>query len=201
MQIHFIRHGQTNWNEERRVQGQTNSVLTDLGKEQAKNLNQKMLAENFARVYCSSSIRTRQTADCLFAGSSIEITYWDSLREIHLGPWEGQLYADIEKHSPESFEHFWKSPHLFNVEGAETFADIQKRGVAAVKEIAENHPNEKVALVSHGAIIKSILGFFEGRPLSQLWDAPQMHNCAHSIVEFSNNGEASILQYADIAVS
>jgi len=199
MQIHFIRHGQTNWNEERRVQGQTNSVLTDLGKQQASNLNEKMLAEGFDKVYCSSSTRTRQTADCLFAGSNLDIDYWDSLREIHLGPWEGQLYADIEIHSPESYEHFWSTPHLFDVAGAETFADIQKRGVDAVQDIVENHPNQKIALVSHGAIIKSILSFFEGRHLSKLWDAPQMHNCAHSIVEFDADGNASILQYADVA--
>lgn len=197
MRLHLIRHGQTNWNKERRVQGQTESELTQLGREQASALRPQMAEIDIAKVYCSSSLRTRQTADCIFSETGKDIEYWDALREINLGPWEGQLYDDIAIHSPTDHSHFWEAPHLFNVSGAETFQDIQDRGVAAIHRIAEQHPGDEIALVSHGAIIKTILSHVEGRPLSRLWEPPQMHNCAHSILEFNSGGNVVIIQYAN----
>ena len=200
MEIHLIRHGETNWNKERRAQGQSESHLTDLGIQQAKELGQRIGQLEFDRIYCSSSLRTRQTAEHAFSESTTEINYLDSLREIFLGPWEGVLYDDIAIREPDSYKHFWEEPHLFNVEGAESFSNLQKRAVETVGEIAAGHPQQKIALVSHGALIKSFLCHLEKRPLSELWAPPQMHNCAHSIVNLDAEGSGIILQYADQSV-
>ena len=125
MELHLIRHGQTDWNEERRVQGQSESRLTELGKQQARELGEKIKQVDYGKVYCSSSLRTRQTADQAFNETGIAIEYLDSLREIHLGPWEGKLYVEVEKSDPESYQHFWQTPHLFKVPGRRTCkADI-----------------------------------------------------------------------------
>lgn len=211
MELHLIRHGQTNWNEERRVQGQSESELTDLGIQQARELGERIAHMNFDQVFCSSSLRTRQTAEQVFKTSDIKIEYLDSLREIYLGPWEGSLYADIANREPDSHRHFWQQPHLFNVAGAETFFELQQRAIAAVSKIAENFMQKKIALVSHGALIKSYLCHVEDRPMEHLWAPPAMHNCAHSIVELNctktgqeeNDREYSgkILQYADKAMN
>jgi|TARA_B110000438_G_scaffold249871_1_gene253371 broad specificity phosphatase PhoE len=200
MEIHLIRHGETNWNKERRAQGQSESHLTDLGIQQAKELGQRIGQLEFDRIYCSSSLRTRQTAEHAFSESTTEINYLDSLREIFLGPWEGVLYDDIAIREPDSYKHFWEEPHLFNVEGAESFSNLQKRAVETVGEIAAGHPQQKIALVSHGALIKSFLCHLEKRPLSELWAPPKMHNCAHSIVNLDAEGSGIILQYADQSV-
>jgi broad specificity phosphatase PhoE len=200
MEIHLIRHGETNWNKERRAQGQSESHLTDLGIQQAKELGQRIGQLEFDRIYCSSSLRTRQTAEHAFSESTTEINYLDSLREIFLGPWEGVLYDDIAIREPDSYKHFWEEPHLFNVKGAESFSNLQKRAVETVGEIAAGHPQQKIALVSHGALIKSFLCHLEKRPLSELWAPPKMHNCAHSIVNLDAEGSGIILQYADQSV-
>jgi len=201
MQLHLIRHGQTDWNEERRVQGQSESQLTELGIAQAKGLVEKLQHLQFEKIYCSSSLRTRQTAQHAFGldqnGSGQQIEYLDSLREIHLGPWEGQLYADIEVSDPDSYIHFWQQPHLFDVTGAETFHQLQARILSAVKSMASRWQLHKIAIVSHGAIIKSLLCHLQQRPLSELWAPPQMHNCAHSIIEINGEGNGHIIQYAD----
>ena len=196
MQLHLIRHGQTNWNEERRIQGQSDSVLTELGLRQAQTLGDRLRAIDYAAHYSSSSVRTRQTTEHAFP-SATSVRFLDELREIYLGPWEGSLYADIAESDPESYKHFWEQPHLFAVQGAESFHDLQRRAVAAVATIAAEHAGERVALVSHGALIKSYLCYVEGRPLDRFWEPPTMHNCCHSIVEITADGKAKIVQYAD----
>ena len=199
MDLHLIRHGQTDWNEERRVQGQSDSRLTQLGEQQAVELGQRIQLVEFDKVFCSSSLRTRQTAANLFPYSGVEIEYLDNLREIFLGPWEGTLYDEIERREPDSFRHFWEEPHLFDVEGAESFYELQNRAVAAVEKIAELHLDQQIAVVSHGALIKTILCYVENLPMDELWTPPHMHNCAHSIIRFSPEGSQEIVQYADVA--
>ena len=201
MQLHLFRHGQTNWNQERRVQGQSESHLTELGIQQAKELSKRIRHLKFDQVYCSSSVRTRQTADHAFADSDVPIEYLDSLREIDLGPWEGHLYDDIAVRDPDSFKHFWEQPHLFDVEGAETFYQLQQRAVGAVSAMLNKFDRRTVAIVSHGALIKSLLCHYRQRPISELWAPPNMHHCAHSIVDLEPNGSAYIVQYADQASS
>lgn len=198
MQLHLFRHGQTNWNAERRVQGQSESQLDALGIEQAQRLGERIRDLDFQHVYCSSSERTRQTAEHAFARRSLPITYLDSLREIHMGPWEGQLYAEIEAAEPDSFRHFWHEPHLFSVPGAESFFELQTRALNAIADIAARHSGETIALVSHGALIKSVLCHLSGKPMCDLWAPPTMHNCAHSIVHYEPGKEPVIVQYADL---
>ena len=197
MELHLIRHGQTNWNEERRAQGQSDSVLTELGIKQAKALGIRISAVPFDALYCSSSKRTRQTVAHAFPAWKKPVTYLDSLREIKMGKWEGRLYAELESESPESFKHFWHEPHKFDVPGAETFFQLQSRALAAIRDIYSQHAGQLIALVSHGALIKTVLAHIEGRHMAQLWTPPQMHNCAHSIVCVESEDEYRILQYAD----
>jgi len=197
VELHLIRHGQTNWNEERRAQGQSDSKLTKIGKEQAVALGKKIKQIKFDKIFCSSSLRTRQTAELVFPKTELEIEYLDSLREIFLGPWEGKLYKDIEVENPESHNHFWKEPHLFKLTGAENFYQLQKRAIKVVDSILEKFESKKVVIVSHGALIKALLCFAERKPIKELWSPPHMHNCAHSIIFYCGKNPSQILQYAD----
>ena len=196
MKLHLIRHGQTDWNAIRRVQGQSESVLTPLGKQQAAALGSEISQYNIKQVYCSSSVRTRETADQLFRNSPVQIKYLDDLREIFLGPWEGRLYDEIEVDAPTDFHHFWHQPHLFSVDGAETFLHLQQRGMKVLTEICRQSQQEEIAIVSHGALIKSILCHYEDKHLSRLWDPPRMQNCAHSILSLDNQAKGQIIKYA-----
>jgi len=197
VELHLIRHGQTNWNEERRAQGQSDSKLTKIGKEQAVALGKKIKQIKFDKIFCSSSLRTRQTAELVFPKTELNIEYLDSLREIFLGSWEGKLYKDIEVENPESHNHFWKEPHLFKLTGAENFYQLQKRAIKVVDSIVEEFESKKVVIVSHGALIKALLCFAERKPIKELWSPPHMHNCAHSIILYCGKNPSQILQYAD----
>lgn len=200
MQVHLIRHGQTNWNKEKRVQGHSESTLTEEGKQQAAALAPMLSPYKISKVYCSPSVRTRETADILFADSNVQIEYCDDLREIFLGPWEGLLQSEIRSLYPENFSHFWEAPERFDQEGAELFATVQQRGLMLLKQILSTHTTQDVAIVSHGVLIKSILCALEGRPMAQLWEPPIMHNCAHSIIACESAKVAPrIVQFAGLA--
>jgi probable phosphoglycerate mutase len=199
VKIHLIRHGQTHWNKERRVQGQTESTLCAEGRAQAAALRQVLDQIAISKVYCSTSIRTRETAAILFADQDIETEYRDSLREILLGPWEGFLQTEVKEKFPESFNEFWHFPHRFSLAGAETFAQVQQRGMQELQRVMDDSAGQDVAIISHGVLIKSILCQLEGRPLDLLWEPPVMHNCSHSIVAVNKDSRAvpQIIQYAE----
>ncbi len=200
MELHLIRHGQTNWNKERRAQGQSESILTDEGIAQALELGKRIGSHQYDAIFCSSSMRTRQTAEHAFAGNpdaAAKIVYLDSLREIFLGPWEGTLYDEIQQADPNSYRHFWQEPHLFNVEGAESFLELQNRAITQIHEIAQTNQGKKVALISHGALIKSVICHALEKPIEELWAPPNMHNCAHSIIQFSRDLKPTITLLAD----
>lgn len=197
--LHLIRHGETDWNAEGRIQGQMESVLSELGQHQARELQKNLQAFEFDQVFCSSSTRARQTADLALAHINQPFTYLDALREIYLARWEGYLYSEIEADDPLALNAFRNTPDSFDVDGAETFSDLQNRALGAVTDIIYQHRGQEIVIVSHGAWIKSVLCHYQGRPLSQFWEPPRMHNCCHSIIEIPVTGDAGrIVRYADL---
>ena len=195
--VHLIRHGETNWNRERRAQGQLESVLTETGRQQALQLKQRMAELPLDAIYASTSQRTRQTAELAFADRGLEVEHCELLREIHMGSWEGQLYDDIKRTEPEQFHAFWHAPEQFSLSGAETFAQIQQRALQRFRHILDSSDAGNIAIVSHGIWIKSLLCALESRPLSRLWEPPAMHNCSLSTIAIHPDGNQRIVMYSD----
>jgi probable phosphoglycerate mutase len=195
--LYLLRHGETDWNRERRAQGQQESRLTDEGRQQARDLGKRLATQPLDLIYCSSSLRTRETADLAFADREMPIQYCDKLREIRMGDWEGRLYDDIRTQDAVQFDAFWHSPEDFLVNGAETFTELQHRAVSRVQEILNESEHSHIAIVSHGAWIKAFLCAIEARPLNQLWLPPRMHNCSLSKIQINGLGKRTILTYAD----
>ena len=195
--LHLIRHGQTNWNVERRIQGQTDSQLTDEGRQQAQTIAEEIKSIPFTAAYASSSVRARDTANIILQHHHLPLplALRDDMREINLGQWEGHLYADIAGQDKQHMHNFRHQPAEFSLPGAETFIDVQKRALAVVNFVKNNHTNQDVLLVSHGIWIKCILIHFAKRPISDFWELPPLSNCCHSIIEF-NQDEATIIQFA-----
>ena len=197
MELHIFRHGETNWNAEGRAQSHMGSTLTNLGEKQASVLAKKVKGYAYEKIYSSSSLRARQTSEIIWPNRQEEIIYLDDLKEIYLGPWEGQLYSDIAKRDPDSHNHFFKEPHLFLLEGAESFNDLTTRAVKIVGKIYSGNKGRLVALVWHGAFIKALLTKIENKNLSQIWHPPFMQNCAHNIIKFHEKKAPQVTLYAD----
>jgi phosphoserine phosphatase len=195
--IHLVRHGETDWNRDRRAQGQMESMLTEAGRQQAIELGRTLRNLPLDEAYVSNSLRTRQTAELALAGRQLQTHFCDQLREIRMGDWEGCLYSDIQRRDPEQFHAFWHAPMEFALPGAETFTQVQQRALSRLEQILRESTARHIAIISHGVVIKSILCAFEPRPLADLWQPPTMHNCSHSTLEVRPDRTIQIIRYSD----
>ena len=183
--IIFVRHGETDWNAIRRIQGHSESQLNETGKLQAAALRPRIEAMGIDSIYCSPSDRTTETKEILTQNLPLETNYDPDLKEILLGPWEGMMWSDIEKDHPGEVRHFREQPELFKLEGAETFQQMQDRGLKILNKIVKESTAARkscVLVVSHGAFIKTLMAGVAGIPVSRLGEQAALPNCSVSIV-------------------
>jgi len=200
--LHLIRHGETNWNRERRAQGQSESELNARGREQAAALQQKVRDLNLSAIYVSSAVRTRQTAEIATALVDLPApSFRDDLREIDLGPWETRLWDDIEQDDPDEAHLFRYHPDQFSLRGAETFLQLQQRGVSALEGIMQQERQGEVLVVSHGALLKASLLHYVGVDLAYQWAHPELYNCAHSELQADSDGQRRVIHVAGTPVA
>jgi len=187
MELHLVRHGQTFWNAERRIQGQLDSALDERGREQARALVSELGELGIGAVYCSTSGRTRETLALAMTTPPEPVRYRDELREIRLGVWQGRLWAEVEREHPAMVAALRESDESFDVEDAESYAELQRRGVDAVERIVAEGASGTVLVVSHGALIKAVLAHYAGHPLTRLRELPSLPNCSRSVVTASGD--------------
>ena len=174
--ILLVRHGQTEWNQQSRIQGHQDSPLTELGKQQAENVKQLLNKFEIHRAYVSPLKRARDTAAIILNGSSLKATVLKDIGEIHLGPWEGKTREETALSHPDEHNSFWYKPDTFNLIGAETYDQLQQRMVNGLETIFSANRNTNILVVSHWIAIKVALAFYKGIPISQLSDLKNPEN-------------------------
>lgn len=182
MQLHLVRHGQTDWNAARRIQGHRDIPLDHTGRAQARALGETLKQTAFSAVYSSTSCRARETAELVLQRSQAIICR-DELREICLGEWEGRYWQEIERQEPDRYRQHMSYDPDFRAPGAETRGELRRRGIAALSAIVTETGTGNVLVVSHGALIKQVLAAFMNIDLSARNPVPPVPNCAHSIID------------------
>lgn len=167
--IYLIRHAQAEGNLAQRFQGRTDTPLTDLGQKQAVAVAGRLSALPLDAVYTSPLTRAKQTAQAIAKFHHRVPIEMPGLIEIDGGPMEDRPFSEILAEYPKEFHQFDKEPHLFEgIEGGESIVSVYTRMVRAIGEIADRHPDETVAVVSHGCAIRCYLCFARAYPLEQL---------------------------------
>ena len=156
--LYFIRHGQTEWNAERRMQGQWESDLTELGHEQAQQTASIVAELGIDAIYASPLRRTRASAKPLCDLTSKNAIFDDRLKEWHAGDWSGNLYADIVTHWPDEWASWREDMWRYRPPNAENFIDLTERGGAFLNEIAAT-AELRIAIVSHGFITRAMIAY------------------------------------------
>ncbi|MDR6553488.1 histidine phosphatase family protein [Paenibacillus qinlingensis] len=195
--IYIIRHGQTTWNVEHRLQGHQDSPLTELGIKQAQWLSEALQHEEIDVMYSSSSDRALQTAEIVRGQRNIAIVQSDALKEINLGDWEGKLQSEVKEEYPEQFDHFWNQPDRFGVPHSETFAEVAERAMTMLQRIHEAHAGKTIAIVTHTVVVKLIMAYYEQRLMKDIWQPPYIHPACLCKIIFTENVPQIIL-HADI---
>ncbi|MCH5586352.1 histidine phosphatase family protein [Shimazuella sp. AN120528] len=175
--IYIVRHGQTEWNLEGRLQGRLDSPLTDAGVEQAKQLAQRLQNISFHSIYSSSSNRAFSTALHLKKDREIEVNKSDHLMEMDFATWEGRKWSEIQDLFPEELLLMNEHPERFEAKETkgETFYDIQRRLASFIDKILKQHAGQNILLVSHSITIKVLINYLRGGNLKYLWDGPDIH--------------------------
>jgi|UPI0004013EF7 alpha-ribazole phosphatase len=181
--LYLTRHGETQWNVEKRMQGWQDSPLTEKGRQDAKRLGQRLEAVELTAIYASTSGRAFETAELVRGERPIPIYQDEQLREMHLGDWEGKTHDEIQQMDPVLFDHFWNAPHLYVPQRGERFWDVQQRALEAVQRIIARHQGKTVLVVTHGVVLKTLIAAFKGVPLDDLWAPPYMYGTSVTIVE------------------
>ena len=153
----LIRHGETAWNAEGRIQGQLDPPLSDRGKRQAALLAERLAREEIAAVYSSDLGRARATAEVMAAALRLPVELAPGLREAHFGQWQGLTGAEIRMEYPEEYR-LWREDSLAHRPPCgERIEALQERSLAAADEILEAHVGQSVAVVAHGGPIRCLV--------------------------------------------
>jgi len=164
LELWLIRHGETDWNRERRIQGQQHNPLSALGVRQARQLGARLVGEAFDAVYCSDLKRAVQTAELVFPGCAF--VFDTRLREIARGALEGLLGAELVGEQRDAYAAMQRD--LLNVRppGGENYRDLAARAVPWLKSLPESG---RVAAVTHGGVIFALLHHIVGVEGSANW--------------------------------
>ena len=148
-----IRHGETAWNVDTRIQGQLDIPLNDTGRWQARRMAQALADEPLQAIYASDLGRAHQTATALADATGLPVHADIGLRERGFGIFQGLTFKEIEARWPHESERWRKRDPDFGPEGGETLSAFYARCISTAERLAAAHPGETIALVAHGGVM------------------------------------------------
>jgi probable phosphoglycerate mutase len=150
-----IRHGETAWNVDTRLQGHLDIPLNDVGLRQAQHLAQALAKRNtIDAVYASDLSRARTTAQAIAQTMGQTVRTHEGLRERHFGAFQGRTFAEVEVDLPEHAWHWRKrTPDWVPPQGGESLLVLRERIVNTVNELAARHTGQQIVLVAHGGVL------------------------------------------------
>jgi broad specificity phosphatase PhoE len=163
----LVRHGETDWNADGRLQGQTDRPLSDFGRRQARQLADQLVDEQLEAIYSSDLSRAHETAEIVGARLGLEVVLDPDLREKDWGTWEGLTAAERDR---------------VEFVGESTEAH-QERILRALRRISERHPGDgRVLVVTHGGSMRRVQTAALG------WALPVVENCGRWLCAYEDGG-------------
>uniref|UniRef100_A0A7C1FHK5 Histidine phosphatase family protein n=1 Tax=Caldilinea aerophila TaxID=133453 RepID=A0A7C1FHK5_9CHLR len=154
----LVRHGQTDWNQQGRYQGQADPPLNETGLQQAQAAAERLAGRRYAALYSSDLERARVTAEIIGKRLGLAVIIDPRLREVNQGAWEGLLVTEIQERYPVEWEARQRDRLQFRAPGGgESVQDVAMRIWATMDEIARRHPHDAVIVVSHGLALATML--------------------------------------------
>ena len=199
MEVYFVRHGETEWNIQKRFQGRSNSPLTENGLKQAKLLAKKLKNIHFNKIYSSNLKRAIFTAECINEGRNLSVICMDEFAEIGMGKVEGISNEEFQNLYPDEYKKFYANDIDYDpsIYGGETFEETEKRILKGLKRILnENKDDSRIIVVSHGAVLKILFHIFKNEPRLTLCEEPIPKNTSYTIVHFID-GQAKIVDFSN----
>ncbi|MCO4864129.1 histidine phosphatase family protein [Cupriavidus sp. WGlv3] len=192
-----IRHGETAWNRERRLQGQLDIPLNETGHAQARALADALAGEPIDAVYSSDLSRALETAAPLAEALGLQVRADARLRERSYGALQGKTYAEVAEHLPEDFARWQARVPDYAPPAGESLLGFHERAVDAVLALSRRHPGERIALVAHGGVLDCLYREATGMTL----EAPRQHELLNASVNRlrSDSTHLTLAQWGDVS--
>jgi 2,3-bisphosphoglycerate-dependent phosphoglycerate mutase len=198
-QVLFIRHGETEWNAIKRIQGHIDIPLSVHGVLQAEQLGQRLAREGgLEAVYSSDLLRAQQTARPFADALGLDVRLSERLRERFYGAFQGHDSDEInDKFPAEYIEWQTRDPGFAPPGDGESQRVFYHRIVHAMEPIVAAHPNGRVAVVAHGGVLDCVYRFAKKLSLQDPREWPLL-NCSVNVVDYAE-GAATVVSWGDIA--
>ena len=170
-----VRHGETSWNVDARIQGQTDIGLNDTGRWQARRVGQALAGEPISAVYTSDLGRARETAESIGEVSGVAPIPHQGLRERSFGMFEGKTFDEIHQTWPDH-AHNWRKriPEWEPPQGGESLLQLRERVTRTMSDLAARHRGEQIAVVAHGGVLDTLYRIATGQEVNspRTWELP-----------------------------
>ncbi len=198
MRLYLIRHAESVWNAQDRVQGHGDSPLTDAGLAQAQRLGHRMASCDIGELYSSPLARALQTAQAVSRAAGVKVVTRPALREIFLGAWEGKTPAEVNAGFQNGFELWRSRPTAVTIPDSEPIDQFRTRAIGAVEAVIRNARAEAVAVVTHGGVIAAYLAHVLGADFDFLLRRLHINNTGVTVFEALDAEHPSILAVNDL---
>ena len=192
-----VRHGETAWNAEHRVQGQLDVPLNEVGQAQAKAAAKALTREKFDAIYSSDLSRARQTAAPTAQLFSMQVVVEKDLRERHYGIFERLTYAEVKLRYPEDYARFEARDPDYAFRTGESLKDFSARSISVISRIVNQHKDRNILVFTHGGVLDKLYRYVTGLPLSAPRDFG-IPNAGLNRIELTPEGW-QIRAWADVA--
>ena len=169
MKLYFVRHGQTDWNTEGKIQGSVDTELNSTGIMQAEEMSRKVLEDHIpiSRIYTSRQKRALKTALILSETMKVDCEIADGLEEMNLGAWEGLTWDEVKAKFPAEYEAWYHNRRHARPPKAESYQDMLNRVLAALHKIVQENDRD-VAIVTHSAVIMCLQCLINDTPFQKM---------------------------------
>ena len=199
MIMYLIRHGATDWNRLKLLQGQTDIPLNEEGIASAIECGKRLEDIDFARIYVSPLQRAAKTAELIRGDRDIPLVVDERIKEIAFGDIEGvDINQVTDPKYKENYKYFFYEPNKYQpIAGGETLQSLVDRADDFMADIVSKEADDAIVLVvAHGAVIKALQMHALGRELAEIWQGGVPGNCAACIMEYKD-GQYTLLSQGE----
>lgn len=197
MKLYLVRHGETDQNKVKCLQGRSDIELNEYGRELARKTAEGLKDVDFEMIFTSPLKRARETAEIIKRDRNIPLITEERIQEISFGAYEGLCYGKEQYSIPDpDFMNFFNKPECYETPPAgESFEEILMRTGDFLRELAAKaeYRNKVILLSTHGCALKALLANARNTPLAQFWGEGVHKNCAVSLIEIKD-GKTEVLE-------
>lgn len=186
--VYFVRHGETEWNRLKKIQGQADIPLNETRRREAVMAASVFSALHFGRCYVSPLCRAQETARILLKDKDCEIIVEDLVKEIAYGVDEGQNLDEIHQNQNLPLHNYFAAPERYiPPKGGESIVQLKKRCKEFLDYLREEEEKENVLVVCHGALIRGLISIVQGLEDTDFWTGKEQKNCAFTRIRMDND--------------